>query len=260
MPVLLIDGRKVGGLVLTNMNIDFLCASPLASAYPPVPSKKLTPEWYKDLGTFTDNKKDFPTAKEVNTNRFCHKPTVKKCMPVMDYITSGYIIRSHIDIAISKEWSNEQGEQIWFDNNKALGGPAIQFHHPGQFPLIRNGHQKQLLKFLGAWGIKTPSGYSCLFYQPEYFLETRWKFLPGIIDTDDYTMPINFPFVLDDSKETQNYTIPAGTPLVCVLPFKRETWSHNIKEWNPNDFAGIKMRAILKDVYKKFMHKIKDFN
>jgi hypothetical protein len=46
--------------------------------------------------------------------------------------------------------------------------------------------------------------------------------LPGIVDTDKYNAPVNFPFILNDMKFTG--LIPAGTPIAQVIPFKRENW------------------------------------
>ena len=52
--------------------------------------------------------------------------------------------------------------------------------------------------------------------------------MPGIVDTDKYTAPVNFPFVLNDA----NFEglIPAGTPMAQVIPFKREDWNMRIGE------------------------------
>ncbi len=43
--------------------------------------------------------------------------------------------------------------------------------------------------------------------------------LSGLVDTDSYRSPVNFPFVAvaDDGV----YTLKKGTPLVQVIPFRR---------------------------------------
>jgi hypothetical protein len=50
--------------------------------------------------------------------------------------------------------------------------------------------------------------------------------LPGIVDTDKYTAPVNFPFVINDI----NFEgiIPKGTPIAQVIPFKRDPWEIKI--------------------------------
>jgi len=76
-------------------------------------------------------------------------------------------------------------------------------------------------KWHNPWGIKTPPGYSCLFVQPLH-RESVFTIMPGIVDTDTYNNPVNFPFVLNDTKFQG--IIPAGTPIAQVIPFKRDSW------------------------------------
>jgi hypothetical protein len=45
--------------------------------------------------------------------------------------------------------------------------------------------------------------------------------LPAIVDTDKHPIMVNFPFFL---KENFSGVIPYGTPIVQVIPFKRENW------------------------------------
>jgi hypothetical protein len=56
--------------------------------------------------------------------------------------------------------------------------------------------------------------------------ESVFTILPGIVDTDEYASPVNFPFVINDP----NFEgfIPKGTPIAQVIPFKRESWKMKI--------------------------------
>ena len=45
--------------------------------------------------------------------------------------------------------------------------------------------------------------------------------LPGIVDTDRSPQPINFPFFI---KKNFVGTIEVGTPVVQLIPFKRDDW------------------------------------
>jgi len=185
--------------------------------------------------------------------------SVKKCIPVLDYITSGYILQNYADILIKRSWDDVAGENISVDFKMPNSNSPISFHHTSQMSVIRNGHLKKIAKFNGVWGIKTPPGYSCLFYQPEYFNETRFKIFPGIVDTDQYTDPIGFPFMFEDCKTSEEYIIEAGTPLVCVFPFKREDWELEIKEPEHHSRTATLMRTIWKSAYRKFMHTKKSY-
>ena len=147
--------------------------------------------------------------------------TAKACMPLLDYMTSGYIIRSFADVAISAKTENGINSFVY------VTGDSSQFgSHPNiQLPSIGDGVHRDYIKFNSPWSIETPPGYSCLFFQPEYFFEKRFKLLPAIVDTDKYTNPVNFPGLMTQDGD---FTIKAGTPLMCVFPFKREEFSSSV--------------------------------
>lgn len=79
---------------------------------------------------------------------------------------------------------------------------------------------KSLLKFVNPWSIKTPPGWSVSFKNPSSNFSNDIHILEGVVDTDEYTAPVNFPFVWTGSEEGE-WIIPKGTPLVQVIPFKR---------------------------------------
>jgi hypothetical protein len=61
-----------------------------------------------------------------------------------------------------------------------------------------------------------------MFIQPMH-RESVFTILPGIVDTDRYYSPVNFPFTVNDP----NFEglIPKGTPIAQVIPFKRDSWA-----------------------------------
>jgi hypothetical protein len=84
--------------------------------------------------------------------------------------------------------------------------------------------------------------------------------LPGIVDTDEYYAPINFPMVINDP--AFEGMIPKGTPIAQVIPFKREQWTmqfggaKEIKEQLEN--AAI-LNTKFFDRYKNMFRKIKEY-
>ena len=56
--------------------------------------------------------------------------------------------------------------------------------------------------------------------------EVPFEILEGLVDTDVYNIPVNFPFFLKD--KNFNGLIPAGTPMAQVIPIKRENWQLEI--------------------------------
>ena len=136
----------------------------------PIPAVINIPEWYKKL------------------EHSMEKMTVKGCMPFLDTLKIGYILKVPQDILI------KHSDQ--------------PFH-----------------KILNPWNITTPAGYSCLFVPPLNNADDRFSILPGIVDTDQFNNPINFPIVLNGDKyPSQELFIKKGTPYVQIIPFKRDNW------------------------------------
>jgi hypothetical protein len=193
------------------MDITFTNMGNIASEFNPQPAFKVIPEWYKETLSYINNQKK-PDGKGGT------EATIKKCMPVFDAITAGYILFTPADVYVS-----QKGGSAWFEwSDKDL----ISFHPVEQAPNHpkRNGVEPYP-KFMNYWSIKTPKGCSVLVTQP-FHRESVFTILPGIVDTDAYTSPINFPFVLNDPKFEG--LIPAGTPLAQIIPFERNTWKMSL--------------------------------
>ncbi len=199
----------------------------------PVPVKKVMPEWYKKLQIYID--KDL------------HKPTVRKCVPVLDAISCGYAILAPTDIVFTKEFiENEQGEPDTKVTVK-LGRPgdlqrpdfsdmnyAVEGHHnfqtnhgpvyPDEMPFT--------FKLLNPWIVETPPGYSCLFTPPFNTDRQDIRIITGIVDTDIFKNHVNFPFMMRDWDATkpENITkiVKKGTPIALVFPFKRDKWQMEV--------------------------------
>jgi hypothetical protein len=58
----------------------------------PIPASKKMPEWYKSISRYVGGKKRPPT------NSSSTNGTIKTCMPVLDVMTSGYLILSSADV------------------------------------------------------------------------------------------------------------------------------------------------------------------
>lgn len=176
----------------------------------PIPAQSALPEWYKEAQSYMDNAKHHININGVNVTT----ATVKKCMPVFDVTTSGYLICAWDDIRIRVE----DGIITYDIDSQILG-----HHNPKQAQGHPSIHASDDLvaKFINPWGIHTPDGYSCLFMPPAH-RDNIISILPGIVDTDTYHLAVHFPFVL--TKRDFNGVIPKGTPLVQVIPVRRDEW------------------------------------
>jgi hypothetical protein len=229
---------------MTNI-IQFLNNSDLELAQP-VPAQNEIPEWYKNTHSYQNDEK---LSRYVDGGKQT-TATVKKCMPVFDVLTSGYLILTHEDIILRKE----NGGTSFVATNSFFAHPVEQAKlHPAVKPT-----DAFVGKYVHSWGIKTPVGYSCLFLPPVH-RSNIISILPAIVDTDSYNIPVQFPFVLGD--ENFEGTIPAGTPVAQVIPFKREIWK---AEYSKADFSSTKkiyeyINQTIFNAYKNRFWSKKDF-
>lgn len=211
----------------------------------PKPASQMIPSWYKEVESYLNGSRK-PTGDGSSA------ATVKKCMPVFDAITSGYIITLPADVYVSQK----DGQPYYEWSSFGL----VQFHPVEQAPNHpnRNGHMAYP-KWINPWAIKTPKGYSTLFVQP-FHRESPFTILPGVVDTDTYSAPVNFPFVLNDA--TFEGMISKGTPIAQVIPFKRESWEMKIgteKELKEQTNVTTKLQTKFFDRYKTMFRSPKEY-
>ena len=210
----------------------------------PKPASKLVPDWYKNTESYV-NKERKPLG-DGSTSA-----TIKRCVPVFDAITAGYIIESPADVFVSIK----DGQQ-WFEWSD-FG--LIEFHPIEQAPEHPNKKPFSYPKWRNPWAITTPKGCSTLFVQP-FHRESVFTILPGIVDTDQYTAAVNFPFVINDP----NFEglIPKGTPIAQVIPFKRDAFKMEFggqEELIEQNNITIKLQTKFFDRYKTMFWSRKEY-
>jgi len=227
-------------------NITFTNTAGVPEEYAPKPATFSVPEWYKELPSYLGGEKK-PTGDGNTTG------TIKRCMPVFDAITNGYILYTYTDV-----WVSQKDGMPWYEWPSF--GP-IQFHPVEQAPNHpnRNGHQASYPKWINPWAIETPPGYSVLFVQPMH-RESIFTILSGIVDTDQYNAAVNFPFVLNNIQ--YEGLIPAGTPMAQVIPFKRESWEMNLgtqEDFDKQNKTTVRLRTRFFDSYKSQFRQLKEY-
>jgi hypothetical protein len=197
----------------------------------PITAKLNIPEWYKKLEHSINDK------------------TIKGCMPFLDTLTSGYLLKMPQDFYIrhNVDSKNNEGKEIkdsfqtfGLHNHLQLlnakkinlnsGFDAHSIKQVENSPFIEKNKNLPFYKILNPWKIKTPKGYSCLFVSPLNNSDDRFSIISGIVDTDTFPNEINFPIIINGDKyPILETTIKKGTPYVQVIPFKRDNWKMNIK-------------------------------
>lgn len=186
---------------MKNKKIVFHSQRPDLEIAKPIPASRLVPDWYRKM----------PGVKDGTE-------TIKKCIPVLDSLTAGYIFTLSADV-----WYNRENKKII--SNSVI--PINSDHHLVQTEdvILPDEFDPQPHKWINYWHIKTPKGYSTLFIHPLDREDLPFKSFTGIVDTDKHPLVINFPFFM---RKDFDGMIPEGTPIIQAIPFKRDSWDSKI--------------------------------
>lgn len=182
----------------------------------PGPSSKFIPDCYKNSQSYLNDEKKPNSGKAFTT--------IKRCMPVFDALTAGYMITLGQDL-----YCEQTPEGPYFHwRTEGIGSntdDVLTQHDPFQVQGHPENNLGLQLKIENPWIIKTDPGYSCMILPPLH-RDNQLVVLSGIVDTDTYYEKINLPFNLKD----KNFEgmIEAGTPIAQVIPFKRESYEMEI--------------------------------
>ena len=169
------------------------------------PASKALPEWYKKIKPFAN----------LNSQKIA---TIKRCVPILDSMSQGYVIYTIEDINFNESTQSFE----YFD--------LLSTRHPEEqidgYPIPEEFY-KIGFKWENFLNIETPKGYSCLFIHPLHRLDLPFYTLPGLVDTDKHPLNINFPFVM---RKGFSGTIPKGTPIIQIIPVKINSWKIKIKK------------------------------
>lgn len=236
-------------------NIKFLGLDELVyeAFEPPVKASKALPEWVKKL---QNESEDFTTA--------------KRCLPLVEASSEGYVWKSHSDIEfVVKE--NEK-KQIYLDlnfPNKNNLFPIsehvriVDQHSPQQVYVKGDSPEeteklhggvcfKQVYKLNNLFVIETPKGYSCRFKSLSNSFNIPLQIFEGVVETDHFYQTVNFPFRYLGPPVPHKYLIKKGTPLVQIIPFKREKWTSSVGRVNIKKSRKqiVALQTKIKDAYR----------
>ena len=171
---------------------------------PPVPAKGYLPPWFRKLPAVTPDQ-----VSTTDTGL-----TVKRCMPFLDAMTTGWIIPLAATVRLRISDEGRRVDSGWeFDRTMVSnhGAHQVKGHPFGDRPPC---------KFHNYWTIVTPPGWSCLFIDPLNRPNGIFQIMAGVVDTDTYRAPIHFPFFATGPDGL--HVIEKGSPMVQVIPFRRD--------------------------------------
>jgi hypothetical protein len=228
------------------------------------PGTRFVPDWYKKSPHTADPNKQYynydgtpltfpgPILPHLMTGA-----TYKRCMPMLDAMTMGYVF--------------ELSEDVYFDEASQSFSPTncVQQHtHKSSqesegyvFPVDA---YERLFKWNSDRLVELPLGYTALFMTPLHRNDLPFYTLAGVVDLDRHPLPVNPPFVM---KRGFSGVIPKGTPLWQLIPIKKEPWEVELQPDSPlsdevlyNFFEPNELGNCITGVYKRKIREQKDYN
>ena len=196
---------------------EFLTREEYYSVFPePIPAQKNLPGWFERLDIFDSYE---------NGERNQNKTTAKACAPLLEGMTTGWILRTPVDL-----YFKTQGKQLQIDvpDNDFDFDPV--FIHD---EYVWGGNENLPEEFSGMiqfgtpWIISVPEGYSIwqlpLLNRWEYEAQKYFYPFSGIRDVDTRFAYINQTCFLN-AGDDMNYRMKSGTPISQFVIINRNAF------------------------------------
>lgn len=184
---------------------------------PPSPAKKEIPKYYTEMPRYY-------RGTELNIdNDGAANLGVKGCIPFYDALAAGYVVKLHCDIFVDVEdesikWTSPVAPAVGRAEQAFDGIPAVP------------GYKNFKLGFNVFYPFVLPKGYSALITQPMNRFDLPTYIPSAIIDAD---ISNGNGVVAFSVKEDFKGIIPAGTPIMQIIPFKRDSWIVEVAKKKP---------------------------
>lgn len=231
---------NISGFISPENNLDLLQYSEI-----PQPAKKFIPDWYKDSRPLDKKNIRDPRIKSF-----------KNCVPFADAFITGYMLSTPCDIIIEKVEGKDPNIitsttiNIFSSRKKEATGLMQIPEECYDVNYIYN-HPMH---------IRLPKGYSALITHPLNRHDLPWIALSGIVDMDKEPMrPGQYPIFI---KKNAEGLIPKGTPVLQIIPFKRESWKSEKSKDLIDSFLDsyYKATSVFQNWYRKSGWSRKEYN
>ena len=200
----------------------------------PQPSNSFLPSWYNETDLYSSGEKTrIKAVKNFFKTRKPYNQTFKGCIPLIDSMTSGYMITCNTNFSVIRTIGESLPPLLDWDASTApvdLQPKEVL----GKYP-IPEGYNPNMFRWQFNWKIVTPPGYSCLIMHPNHRNDLPFFTLNAIVDTDKHCNNLFLPFFIKDNFEG---IIKQGTPIAQIIPFKRENWVSKKENFDQKDWYG----------------------
>lgn len=235
-----------------HLDIQFIPANDTVRNFlnPPKPASLFIPEWYK-------KSEKYMGGESLRVSDYGTNVGLKGCVPFVETLTHGYMIELWTDILVHHEDSEPENNPFLNWTNTP---DPVKLRIPELGAKIPRPDDcfDRLFNWNMQWGIKVPKGYSLLYTHPLNRHDLPFSTLSGIIDSDLYSGVGAVPFFV---KRGFTGVIPAGTPIVQLIPIKRDHWksSVNASMTEVIEKQNWSLRTSITGYYRKHFHRKKEF-
>jgi hypothetical protein len=149
------------------------------------------------------------------------KGSIRRCQGTYDFVSAGIIMPLWTDITIRPD---STGKKLEYRCPSLTDAPEYQIQNFSSDSTTgcpiesqRAVKEAQYPKFVSPWRFKTPKGISLMVLPILHEQNPNYQIIPGVVHTDSYSQIHIVVNVLTDKE----FTIPAGTPMQQMIPFKR---------------------------------------
>lgn len=206
------------------------------SEYKPEGIISSLPKWFRQADRFERDPRTNKYLLDKDNGRI---PTWKACPPLFDIMTAGYVLKTPCDITF---FIDENGINCKVENER-YGKFVLKRNKLEQF-VSPQGYYEEHFIWFPDWALSLPEGYSALYAQPFNRFDLPFMSVSGIMDNDKINLPGTMPFFVQ--KDFVG-TIPAGTPYLQIIPFKRDDWESdyeipdNIRQRNVEGVSKVRV-------------------
>jgi len=194
------------------------------NVFRPIPAGKMLPDWWK-------------RSKVHGVQNGTPTVTLRACPAMHDWLATGYYICTSRDIWC--EYHEEDTGGYWNtytppnEDTFDWARYSSPTHHKAQlmddnFSFIQgdgsDNTPHDAFKFRVSWMVTTPPGYSAFYLDPFLFQNKYFRTWQGIMDTDMFNNNTDNSQVIVYPLAKHSFIIPKDTPIVQVVPFRRESW------------------------------------
>ena len=211
----------------------------------PEPAVKHIPKWYRNLAKFDRSNDDITLDPQNHLGTDGAQVSTKMCMPFFDATTAGYFYLLEDDLHVSLDKDGKPSLSWGGDVLLVDKRPIIDIVVPDNCHPIHYGWRMN-------WYYETPPGYSVLITHPMNRYDLPFYVQSGIVESDIWGLPVFIAFFL---KRNFHGVIPKGTPIMQIIPFKRDDWELEVvnsdEELDKHELMAENRRSMIYGYYKK---------